>query len=275
MPRFSFVLSGTMEDAHGETLTKAELEGILASMPATAVLHHHHDMSLPVVGKWANARLEPDADNPGHWVLVADGEVPEGVDPSELGKGFSIAFTAGITRNSDRPTLALYLPFPAYNDQELIDELVNEFPDVAVGKSVKKEVNLALVGLIVTSVCFVLRPLWQHTYDELIRPHWQRALDGAKAFGRRGLRTDVRSLVQLPGRDEVRVHLIPERGNELATLEHDLWQRLLQDLEAQLTAHEAGGGRWPERVIAVYDPKRTGYHICQMTFEDGESLFLG
>ena len=156
------VLSNTRRDSQGEQLSPEDLHAFLNRLPARMPLHQHHDNTLPICGEMTNFRILPDPEDPKHLVLVCDVTYDDEKIQGPTA-GFSWSAVTEAKCRSAQPAYSLYLPFPLYNDQRLIDTLMSADPTLAVGKYVKKNTTPALVALLV----FAAKPLWDTIYKQL------------------------------------------------------------------------------------------------------------
>jgi hypothetical protein len=159
----------TRRDSQGETRTKEFLDEVLASMPPCFPVGQHHDMSRPHCGYMQNFRVVPIPETPDEWMIIADIELNSGTIDDAIG-GFSYGFTSNHRRNQDDVETAIYLPYPYYNDERIINDLLLTPVPLEVGKWHKKAADPARVALIVSFVLFALGPIWQKIYDSRVYP---------------------------------------------------------------------------------------------------------
>ena len=153
-------IASTKIDSQGERLSIDDLRGYVEFCRGRKVpLHQHHQMIAPTTGYIENVRLIEDFGNPGEWMVVGDLTVQSGKYMGELG-GFSISFTAPLVQRENASCL-LYIPYPHYNDDELVSALASD-PELTIGKWIKKSADPATYALFGATIVFVLRPAWDH-----------------------------------------------------------------------------------------------------------------
>lgn len=158
------VLATTEIDGHGEQRDKAFLDDLAAAMPPRIVLNQHHEHGLPTVGYIENFRVEPEG---AGWALK--GDVTFDGEPPSTG-GFSFSSVERVYR-ANEPRFSAFLPFPYYQDDELLRNLAGAHPDTSVGKWIKKSLELAEIALIISSTGIIIGPLWKKVYEDHVHPH--------------------------------------------------------------------------------------------------------
>jgi len=109
-----------------------------------------------------NFRIVPNPNDPQHSMIVCDVTYDEEKIDGPTG-GFSFSALVGGESLSQNPDCCLYLPFPLYQDRELIDRLLKSYPDMAVGKWKKKSAEM---GLLCALLVFLAKPLWETVYKQ-------------------------------------------------------------------------------------------------------------
>jgi len=261
------ILAGTRLDTQGERNQRESLECFAEMYVGKRMrLNQEHDLSLQSPGYAENLRVAADESSPGDWCLVGDvhyeGErllVPVG--------GFSISFLEVLKRSTLQDKLNLYLPYPHYNDQKLIDEVFEE-GFVSVGRWAKKAADPNTVALIAAVIVAFLAPIWDDTYKTKIAPHIN--LFFKTRFGAlraRGIHADFIQYINYDGR-EVQALLIPIRGLE------EYCFSIEKTASAIFTIHEylIGLERNHVPVAKVYmhfDQARDQFTFLRIEFEDG------
>ncbi|MEI7683809.1 MAG: hypothetical protein WCL32_02200 [Planctomycetota bacterium] len=171
----SQVVASTAVDSHGEQLTLKDIESLFGDSPKTMPLHQHHDFSLPVCGELTNFRIVTDPEDSKNYLLVCDAIF----DDEKLetpARGFSWSATCDAMSKIADPEFLIYLPFPHYNDDILIDSLTQSELSPAVGKWLKKGVETWLVAIVVISI----RPFWETVYKEFLESRVKQFLNSIR-----------------------------------------------------------------------------------------------
>jgi hypothetical protein len=211
------ILAGTRLDRHGERNTKEVLERYAAAFSGKRQpLNQHHDLTLPVIGYLEGFRVVPDPNSPGNWQLLGDVFLEvDGVTP-EFG-GFSFSYIETLRPCTKQERIEIFLPYPHYNDESLIDE-VFEGGYTSVGKIVRKEATPETVALIVGVAVAVLQPLWEDIYRSKIAPTFASFFQSRfGSLSTRNISCDVLQHVDYLGHS-AQVLFVPVRGMEPACL---------------------------------------------------------
>lgn len=255
-------------DAHGERYDRAFFEDLLRGMPSRMPLHQHHDMSLPPIGFISDFRLVPSETQPGHWNFVADVEFDESSDPPDMG-GFSWSATVGVIKPDD-PRGAIFLPYPLYNDQELMSGLAALDGRLAVGKWVKKGERVALFALLVSVTNLVLGPWWKKTYDEKVHPFLGQVVAGLRSKLPGTSRVELVQVVSTnyyP--DPVDVHFIPDELSTAAGLAPFLIKEALVEAFRFIEDDWKLTSRPIKRIVFDFQPNTATYEPVSITYRDG------
>jgi hypothetical protein len=163
-------LAGTRIDSQGERNSKKVLESFAQQYAGKRMpLNQQHDLSLKSPGYVENLRVVPDAGSPGDWSLVGDMSFDAESLQDAMG-GFSISFLEVLRQSKSKDLFHIYLPFPYYRDERLLDDLFEEGYS-SVGRWAKKAVDPATVGLIGAALIFLFKPVWEDLYKTQIAPH--------------------------------------------------------------------------------------------------------
>jgi hypothetical protein len=160
------VLASTSLDAHGECFTKAELEEFARELPQQVPLNAMHDFSQPISGTATNLRLLQNK-NGADWNLVGDIETN---DPrfGELFKGMSISTTSPLF-DLPNSVFTLALPFPAYNDQDLVCSLIKT-NTISIAKWRRKGLSTEQSTILIASITIFIKPIWEDVYQHVFKP---------------------------------------------------------------------------------------------------------
>jgi len=198
----------TARDSQGETRTKEFLEDVVKRMPPRFPLGQHHDMVSPYCGHMENFRVVSASDAEEEWLIIADIYLESGKISDAVG-GFSYSFTAPHRNNGADPEASIFLPFPYYNDETLIDELLNSDAPLAVGKWHKKSADAGTIALIVSFIFFALGPAWQKLYDSRVHPVLVGVIRKLKESAAAGLQYHYGFVVKDTAGRPANVYMIP------------------------------------------------------------------
>ncbi|MDD5299604.1 MAG: hypothetical protein PHD65_03825 [Gallionella sp.] len=162
-------LSGTRLDTQGERVPKKVLDSFCAQYAGKRMpLNQNHDLRMQSPGFVENICVVEDEKSPGDWSLV--GDVHYDAESLEIALGgFSISYLEIVKRGIRQDLFQVYLPFPFYNDPDLIAQL---FEDglVSVGKWAKKHADPSTIALIGGALVFFITPVWDDIYKTKIAP---------------------------------------------------------------------------------------------------------
>lgn len=169
------VLAGTKLDAQGETATKEFLISLCESSnkKGKIPLGQHHDMSKDSVGYIENFNVVPDSNDEAHWTLVGDVYFHD-IDLDEALKGFSYSITEDLVGDLNNKKIAIYIPYPHYNDDDLLEALAEENSGVVAGSWRKKSADPDTVSLLISLVLFVAAPAFTNYWNEKITPAYKK-----------------------------------------------------------------------------------------------------
>jgi hypothetical protein len=207
------ILAGTRVDAHGER-NQVDWLHRFADMYAgkRMPMNQAHDLSLGSPGYIENLRVLPDESSAGDWCLVGDVHFERDGLAIPVG-GFSISFLEVLRPSASQDLLHVYLPYPHYNDEAILDEVFEE-GFVSVGRWAKKEADPNTIALVGAVIIAIFTPAWNNLYQSTIAPHIERFF--RERFSRlqaRGIHADFIQYISYEGR-EVQAILIPLRGQE-------------------------------------------------------------
>lgn len=257
------IIAGTRLDLHGERIPKAKLDEYCQSMPGRHWLNHKHDMSLPPTGYYENVRVVPSALEEGEWDLIADVTITYGTIEENIG-GFSIGYTELIVER-DGAEAAVFLPYPFYNDAELIESLASD-QTIEVGKWVQKSAEPVLWSLIGAGFVWLAGKLFDKTFDEFLDrtyvPQVRKILDFVlPKLEEKGLSAQVNipaAMGNIP--ISLQIQPPPNTGKEYLSNPH-----IAQAIRAANASLLAGDAR-PEtitRIVLGYDFSGQAYQVIR------------
>ena len=260
-------LASTNLDSQGERLTREFLERFQDQAGNTRFpIHQQHDMSKPIAGHIENIRLIADDQHPGEWRLVADVFYEEGHVDDVLG-GFSISGME-MLRRADSPSALVYLPFPHYNDEELVGMLAAD-SQLNIGKWIKKgaePIGWLLLGSVIT---FAATPIWDDIYKRKIAPRIDALLaEFLSSFQRKGLTPELAQIIEFQGA-HVEVRLIPTKGKEAECLRSEVVHGGLAKVVDFLSSDRKAGDVGVKRIVVFHDDAIGAFSIHRIEYADG------
>jgi hypothetical protein len=148
------VIASTHRDRHGERLSKAELEQLLAGMPEQRLMNYNHDPRRPPIARAFYSRLERLDD--GEYAIRSDIEVLDEEAFPTIG-GVSIAFTRVPLVGHGEPEPELEISFnPRMVERARLEEALGgwdrlESEAVLLERSEKAIETILLIWLIVAN----------------------------------------------------------------------------------------------------------------------------
>jgi hypothetical protein len=229
-------------------------------------IHQLHDMSKPVAGYIENARVIADPTHPCEWCLIGDVFIDEGKVEDLLG-GISVSGTE-MLRRTDSATALVYVPFPQYNDQELIQALIDD-KDLNVGKWIKKAAEPIGWIVIVSVLAFAVTPIWDDIYKRKIAPRIDELLvKYISTFQRKGLTPELAQVVFF--RDaQVEVRLIPVKGQEAICLRSECVFKGLETVVAFLKRDPKANEVGVKRIVVFYNEGISAFALHRVEYSDG------
>ena len=267
------VLSSAIKDVHGEKLSKEFLEKYASNVSQGYPLSIEHDLKKDNVGHAENFRVVPMPGQENEWQLIAD--IRHNCDDvGDVLKGFSISWTENYRKNADQITGNIYLPYPYYNDEQLISSILDTDHPLGVGKWFKKGAAPELcVGLIASLVAFAFGPEWTNYYNNRVRPFILKAIDRCRSVETGNLTYNYLQTV-IHNDSELKVYLIPDRTMNFDTLSPDYVQQGLEYLELFLNEEPSIQAKELELIKLVFMSQDEGYQIHCVQFKDGSETYF-
>lgn len=252
---------------NGKKLSKEFLQRFCRHVGGKRIpLHQQHDMAKRTAGFIENVRLVPDTEIPGEWRLIGDVSIEEGGVEDVLG-GFSISGLEELRRSSTATAL-IYLPFPHYNDKDLIAELCSD-KDLTVGKWIKKEADPTAWVVLGSVIAFAVTPIWDDVYKRKIAPRLDELIKKYREpLNAKGLSLELAQIVLFKDA-EVEVRIIPEKGDQTTCLRPETIQagsqRVVEFLNTDIKANNIG----VNRMVIFYDEGKAAYGLHRIEYSDG------
>jgi hypothetical protein len=164
-------LASTKEDSQGESSTREILVGLCASFNRRkkVPLNQKHDRSLPPVGYIENFQVIEDGADAKNWKLVGDVHFHDvGID--EALRGFSYSANLDICGLGQDKLVGVYVPFPHYNDFNLLEDIASIGKGVVSGAWKQKCADPSAVSLLITFALFSAGPAYTNLWNNKISP---------------------------------------------------------------------------------------------------------
>jgi len=261
-------VASTNLDLHGERFSKNALEKF-AGKNERIPLHQNHDMSKPTVGYIENFRVEADPSNVGEWVLIADVHyLVEDIDEAAFG-GFSISIKEAFAGNQTNPDFEIYLPYPIYNDTNLVESMASEFSDAVICKWQKKGKDTLSHALIVSLVGLVLKPIWEDIYKEHIRPQLNGLFGILSHLKKKNISADFVQGLFGPRGESVGAYFIPIRGKENDCYTDEKIFAGVRKAHQFLFSDKKSLSIGAKKIKLLFNPKNRSFEIIHIEYADG------
>lgn len=259
----SQILGGTRLDRQGERVPKEALLKFCETYSGRKMpLGVQHSVQHEPVGYVENMRVEESTSHPGEWTLVGDVTITEGDLDTAL-RGFSISYTE-IIRAVEEPSLLIYLPYPAYNNETLLNELKSD-GELSVGKWVRKDADPLLVAIVVMAMGVVVQPLWNQFYNEKIAPSVSRFLHSHReSLSRNGIGFHLVQKIFL-NNQLVELRFVPSSAVEVDFFTHEAVERGIYCAIAFVENHKDGEKIC--RLVLEYDPIGREFYVARHDLE--------
>lgn len=261
------VLGGTKLDQQGEKLSKDFLDDFCRGVDGQKLpLHQHHDVAKETVGYFENLRLVECTDEPNEWLLVADVYAKKGFLDGAIG-GFSISGFELIYSPAS-PDYLLYLPFPEYNQQELLSYF-KELGNVQLNKWIKKSAEPLSSTLFIAAMSIVVTPIWNDVYKHKIAPKISLFMTECwPKLRKKNLTLEHVQVIDYKGQ-EIQVRFIGEKGKELfcysSLIMEDGLKVAIKSIDIEYKNHDP-----IMKIVLVYNYSKGGYQLFRIEYSSGE-----
>lgn len=262
------IIATTLTDAHGEKRSKQFYEELLKSFPQKLPLHQHHDMLLETIGYAENFRLVPDNEHPNEWNFIGDIYITTD-DLDEALQGISFSSAEPFAGNMDNPSYAVYLPYPLYNNEEFINELVQENSELLVGKWLQKALDPTSVGLIISGVALVLAPEWDIQYKKHIRPILGKILKLLPKLLDKNIAVDLIQCVKGSMNEEIQIYFISDRSRIVESYHDECIFSAFANIQRYLDNNMKAESVGIRRIKMYYDTTEKKYKMFHIEYLDG------
>jgi hypothetical protein len=263
-------VASTHRDSQGEEYSRDFLEDLCRDQGEKVLLRQHHDFTKPAVGYMENFRVVRDPDHDGHWLMLADVFVEKKED-AVLAGGFSWSKTIDVESNHDEPLIGFYLPWPHYNDRELIEEILGQAAPIKVGKWVRKAAEPVAVLLLVSLGSVLVSPIWNDVYERKVGPWLRDQLHWIKKLRKRDVQTQIVLQLHLRNGQNIQVFMNPE--DEFVPTELDLGRGLCKANHFVVNALNENQGT-PDKISMYYDSGSGEYEMLSCEYIGGKYVHL-
>jgi hypothetical protein len=225
-------------------------------------------MANSPVGFYENLRLEANRESPGDWNLVADVTIEAGSLQEAIG-GFSISFLEKIYDGMDIELGLIYLPYPHYNDHQLMTSLGNHGAN-GIGKWIKKGIETKDAALLLAGMLFLVKPVWDQVYEAFFKEKVARLLKHYRpSMGRLKDKNIALEFVQLvrDGDKRIEVRFIPEQMKLEEGLETVAILDGLKTIHEWLLTAPSERRSTVNRFVMRYDEENRFYYIDRTDHE--------
>ncbi len=267
-------ITSTLEDLQGEKRSKEDLESFLGGLPARLPINIEHDMGQATTGYVENFRLVPVPDAEDEWMLIGDHYLSERPTEESPLKGMSLSYTKLVSKNiPGEEEFHVYLPFPYYNDEALMDRLHHVDVPLALGCWHKKELAPEAVGLIISVTLFFLGPEWACVYKGKIRPKLLKLIGHLRQ--NEGVAYDYHQLVERSDGGTVRLVFVSDHSNWTASLRPERIDRGMNVAVDFLQESDVATCKPVSQLRLKYNPETESYDVILVQYDDGEHLTMG
>lgn len=267
------IIAGTQVDRHGEKISKEFFERMLASYPQRLPLSQQHDLKKETLGYLENFRLIPSEEKDGEWNVIADIYITsDNID--EALKGFSFSALETIGGNRTSPLCHIHLPFPTYDDDEFIKDLINSDDDLLVGKWIKKAVDPTTIGLVATGIALFLGPEWDIQYKSCVRPAMEKLLGHIPKLIEKEVSPDLVQHVVGHLEETIKVYFVPERSDVVGSYQEHHILPAIGVVRDFLEKDDKSKITGVEMAKLYFDKKRDLYVLFHVQYLDGLDIHI-
>lgn len=263
------VLAGTQVDSQGETNTKESLINLCESFNSKTrlPLNQQHDMSLDHAGYIDNFDVVPADDEGKDWHLIGDVHFHD-MEIDEVLNGFSYSVTEDLEGEKENRMVGVYVPYPYYQDKEILQDLATTAPGIVSGAWRKKAADPGTVSLIISFALFAAAPAYTNFWNEKISPLVGKLL---KKLSDRHSMQYVQT-AEGPQGEIFGIYFIPERGNEQECLTLQLIMGGTQTVEAYVASDDLAAQKGVHMVRLIYSQEQHAYRMKSIEYQDGSVI---
>ena len=260
------ILGGTSIDRQGEKLTYEFLNDFCNTFKGKRMpLNQQHDLGLKTIGYAENLRLEKFGNSDKEWSLIGDLFVDR--DNLEIAVvGFSISGVEEI-KSENNPDFLLYIPFPYYNDAELLESL-SESHKINLGKWIKKNNTPESWAIFTAAVAFAITPVWDDFYKTVIAPKIKKFVsEELPKLAKKGVGLHHAQIVDYRG-CEIEIRFIGEWGREKECYSLNIMRNAISMVKHELDATFSTSDPI-SRIVLCYNKDSKSYFVHRIEKDSG------
>ncbi|EGQ7881757.1 hypothetical protein NMS01_003878 [Vibrio cholerae] len=260
------ILGGTSIDRQGEKLTYEFLNDFCNTFKGKRMpLNQQHDLGLKTIGYAENLRLERFGNSDKEWSLIGDLFVDR--DNLEIAVGgFSISGVEEI-KSENNPDFFLYIPFPYYNDAELLESL-SESNKINLGKWIKKNNDPESWAIFAATVAFALTPVWDDFYKTVVAPKIKKFVsEEFPKLAKKGIGLQHVQIIDYHG-CEIEIRFIGERGREKECYSLSIMRNAISMVQHELDTIFSTSDP-VSRIVLCYNKDGKSYFVHRIEKDSG------
>jgi len=265
-------IASTYRDSQGEKLPQKILEEICKVRRSP--ISQSHQPEKKSIGYMDNFRVVPDPRKSEEWFLIADVYFTEEPDDIDICLG-GFSFSAQEIIKDFCPTdsdYTIYLPYPFYNDEKLLNGLSNKDKYLSLGRWYKKSADPTTISLAVSLILFVLTPAWTKFFDSKLWPKIKKIWRIIPELQKQGIqRVDFVQVAKINSH-EVSIHFIPEANKEKICFSKDKIKSGFNTVY-KYSKTDAKSTSLGYRVIKLYwESQKKEYKLFHIEYKDGTDI---
>lgn len=260
------ILAGTKVDLQGESNTKEFLVSLKDVFNARGriPLGQHHDLSKEAVGYIENFDVLPDKSDDNHWNLVGDVYFHDVEIDSAL-KGFSYSANIDMAGDVSNKDVAIYVPFPYYNSEELAQEITGIGEGISFGAWKKKNASPDYVSLVMSLVLFAAAPVYTNFWFAKISP----ALSKLRSRLGKDHSADFIQVGKGHLGETYGIYFVPERGDEENCFVVDKIVAGIELVNRHLESDELAKEKGVHIAKLIYSSASNSFELASIEYIDG------
>ncbi len=267
------IIAGTQVDGHGEKRSKEFFERMLSHYPQRMPLNQQHDMRKETLGYLENFRLVPSAAEANEWNVIADIYITSD-DIDDALKGFSFSALETIGGNTTSTLYYIHLPFPMYNDNVFIKDLIDSDNELMVGKWIKKAIDPVTIGLIATGIALFLGPEWDIQYKRHVRPAMGKLLSYIPKLIEKDVSPDLIQQVVGHIEETIKVYFVPDRNDVIGSYQEHHILPAIEVVKDFLGSDEKSKITGVDMAKLYFDKQKELYVLFHVQYLDGSDIHV-
>lgn len=260
------ILASTQLDSQGERQTKESLLSLCESFKKKQrlPLNQQHDMNLDSVGYIENFRVVPSDNEEKEWSLIGDVYFHD-VELDEALKGFSYSITEDMQGDSSEKEIGIYLPYPFYQNEDVLKALAATGDGIVSGAWRKKAADPGTVSLVVSFVLFVAAPAYTNFWNRNISPLLNELLSNLKS----GKSIEYAQVSKGHLGETYGIYFVPPRGTDSEYLTLSLIMDGIRAAQNHVEGDNLAKNKGVHLVKLVYSNDHSAYQLKSVEYNDG------